>query len=303
MSLVLDDAGDAIDVVISDERGGHEGVEPPVVPLQRMGELEEVLLAQTTPDCLPQLVLGDRIQRGGRDDSVVVAVNDFTEKVCVRVLFPNLRQHRSPETRRHRICRVEPPGVDAAPQPVREHVHDVLLHVRALVVERNQFVVALEVAMRRLVPGEIEMEPPRGLGVRALVEGLSELRKALRNMVEDAVEHDLQAARMCSGDQGVDVLVGAEPAVDVVVVDRVVAVLLGLEDRTESDARRAELECVVEPLLDSVQPVQIRLGLTVPAVHRCAGEAERVQVPPDCVLGPLHQDSMIESRPSSPAPA
>ncbi len=78
----------------------------------------------------------------------------------------------------------------------------------------------------------------------------------------------------------VEVLLIPEPGIYSQVVDGVVTVGLGREDRSEQQARAAKLHRVVQPSLQLPQPVPDRL----PHRQRCllrAGEAQGVNVPPD----------------------
>ena len=104
-------------------------------------------------------------------------------------------------------------------------------------------------------------------------------------MVEHPVEDDTQAAAAGLGHQVVEVVLIAEPGIDLEVVDGVVAVGLGGEDRAEQQARAAELDRIVQPALQLPQPVPDGLLRRQLRLLR-AGEAERVHVPPDSVIGP-----------------
>jgi hypothetical protein len=83
----------------------------------------------------------------------------------------------------------------------------------------------------------------------------------------------------------VEVVLITEPGIDLEVVDGVVAMGLGGEDRSEQQARTAELDRIIQPALQLPQPVQDPLFLRHLRLLR-AGEAERVHVPPDGVIGP-----------------
>nr|BFE80638.1 hypothetical protein GCM10020093_032390 [Planobispora longispora] len=104
-------------------------------------------------------------------------------------------------------------------------------------------------------------------------------------MVEHPVQEHAQAPVAGGGDQPVEVGVVAEPGIDAEVVDRVVAVGLRVEDRAQLQARAAQLDGVVEPVLQVPQAVPYRLGGGEGGGFG-AGEPERVHVPPDRVVGP-----------------
>ena len=109
-------------------------------------------------------------------------------------------------------------------------------------------------------------------------------------MVEDAVEGDPQAAGVRLGDQAVEVGVVAEPRVDPEVVDGVVAVRFGGEDGTEQEPVAAQVDRVVEPILQLWQAMHDRRL----RCRRGPGEAERVDLPPDRVIRPHDASSVPE---------
>ena len=86
------------------------------------------------------------------------------------------------------------------------------------------------------------------------------------------------------GDQMVEVGVVTEPRVDAVVVGGVVAVGARREYRSEREARRAEIDGVLEPVDDAAQAVLVSCRRRVGRVR--ADEAQRVDLPPDRVLDP-----------------
>src|SRR3954466_66256 len=109
---------------------------------------------------------------------------------------------------------------------------------------------ALEVSVVRrtaaLGPGQ--PEPGRIAGVAAIRDRALEARMFTPDMVEDAVEHNTQAARFRGGDQGVEITDIAEPRINPEVIGRVIAVSGRCEDRREKQAGDTEIDGVVEPI-------------------------------------------------------
>ena len=110
-------------------------------------------------------------------------------------------------------------------------------------------------------------------------------------MVEDAVEQQPHTPLPAGRDQGVEVGVITQPRIDLEVVDRVVAVAAGGEDRAEQQAVAAPGNQVIEPPLQPRQPVhlaperaQLLLG---------SEEAEGVDLPPDHVVNPRHHRDLL----------
>src|SRR4051794_22060089 len=105
-------------------------------------------------------------------------------------------------------------------------------------------------------------------------------------MVEDAIEEDADTLLHAGVHQPLQVLLGAEPAVDAQVVDGVVAVRLRLEDGAQGEAVAAQREQVRQPRLELPQP---RHGGCAFRKRRPlgSGEAQRVDLPPDGVPDPV----------------
>ena len=257
---------------------------------QRPFELVEILLLQRRPDGLPQFVLGDRIHGRPAHDVDVVAVDDLAVDERVREVRPHVGQHAGPEVRVDGVGRVQPPAVDAAVEPM---AHD-LLHergrLRRAVVELHQIQVPLETGGGRLLAGTVDVEKLRGLRIRVR-ESLAEHRRTRGQVVEHAVEQDLDAPLVGGGDQAVEGGVIAQAAIDAEVIERVVAMRGGLEDRSELQDVEPQLLHVVEPPDEVIQArgarrsFDGRLGLV--SVDGGSGEPQRVDVPADRVLDPV----------------
>ncbi len=273
------------------------------MPGERPVELEQVPLRDGVADGLPQLVGGDRVD--GRLGGVarVVAVDHLADEPRVGVPLADAREDRGPERRGDGVGGVEAPAGDAAVEPVDHHLGHVRAHGLGVVVERDERAMALEADGRA---GAVPAEPGGGLGSRAVGERLREPRVAASHVVEDAVEEHPHAARGGVGEEGVEVGVVAESRVERQVVAGVVAVGLRVEDRAEQQAVGAEVDEVREPRAEAVDAVGgRRVGMRggsadgsgeVVAGLRRAREAERVDVPPDDVIGPGCQGSLLAVR-------
>ena len=79
---------------------------------------------------------------------------------------------------------------------------------------------------------------------------VAERPEAAADVVKHAVEHDLNAVFMQRFAYGGEVLVGAETAVDLAEIARVVAVAVGFKNRGEVDRVAAELCNVLRPVRD-----------------------------------------------------
>ena len=289
--LGADRRRDAGDVVVADEGLRCERRQQLVVPLDRVAQLEEVPVGDAVPDALPQLVLRERVHRRLLDDPRGFAVDHLAEEPRLGKALAHARQHLGPERPGHRVRGIQSPPVDAAIQPVAHHVDDEIDNRGGGMVEGDERVMPLED-----VGLEASVDPTPAEEVRSLRSQTREGGVPTPHMVEDPVEQDPDAALPRCGDEAVEVPVVAEPRVDAEVIDRVVAVRLGGEHRTEQQAVQAQLDDVVEPALEAVQAVY-RRGIRVHAVaDRRPHESQRVDVPPDDVFRPRGHGSSSARR-------
>jgi hypothetical protein len=210
------------------------------------------------------------------------------------------RQDLGPEAGRYRVRRVEPPSRRAPVQPVAHDLGDVVQDRGLLVVQDDELVMPLE---RGEVPaGRIAAEPLGGRRARAAAQRRLERRERTADVIEHPVQDDPQAPAARLGDQVVEVLLVPQPGVDLEVVNGVVPVGLGGEHRSEQQARATELDGIVQPPRQLPQPVPDgllgrRLGLLG------SGEAQRVHVPEDGMLGPRRHPSTIAAAGPIPLPS
>ena len=123
------------------------------------------------------------------------------------------------------------------------HLDGVVDDVGVGVVERDQPAVSLEcheVAAARPEPGPV-----------AALLRLSEAVELGSDVVEHSVEENAQPAGATFRHQVVEVVVGAQPRVDAVVVGGVIAVGLRREHRPQRQPGGSEFDGVVQPVDDS----------------------------------------------------
>lgn len=121
-----------------------------------------------------------------------------------------------------------------------------------------------------------------GLAAGRIFAGRVQSGEVGPHVIEHAVQHHVDTFAVGGLDQLDEVVLDAQAGVDAEVVDRVVAVGGGVEDRAEREAVRTQLEEVIEP---RDQRGQARGGCPVGAGGICPEESQRVDVPPDHVLG------------------
>jgi hypothetical protein len=185
-------------------------------------------------------------------------VDHFTDEPRVRVLALECRNHLLPEAARHSVGRVESEAVRAAREPMTHHLRDVRSNLRLVVIQRDQTPMTLE-------GGEVLRsraslaEPVCVRGSRAVRDHFAQARKASPDVVEHAVEHQLEPLAVRCSHQLLEVTLIAEPRIDREVIERVVAVRLRREDRSERQRGAAKLDGVVEPRAEVLEPMHHRL--------------------------------------------
>ncbi|MDR6166793.1 hypothetical protein QE367_000997 [Microbacterium paludicola] len=145
-----------------------------------------------------------------------------------------------------------------------------------------------------------------GVSLRAPFLESFEGRMLASHVVEDTVEQHPDAAVVGGRDEAVEIEPVAQPRVDAEVIGRVVAVRARREHRPEQQPVEPELDGVIEPRLDTAEPVldglvragSVRLRVGEVRPDRCSRESQRVHVPPHDGLGPIaHPGSQHERMP------
>jgi hypothetical protein len=112
----------------------------------------------------------------------------------------------------------------------------------------------------------------------------AEARELTADMVEDTVENDPQASAMRSFDQRVKVSAVAETRIDLKVVDRVIAMRGGGENRPEQKPGCAKLNGVIQPGFDMAQPMDNACPIACVGFGAC--KPERIDLPKHRVFDP-----------------
>ena len=133
--------------------------------------------------------------------------------------------------------------------------------------------------------GEIQPGEPAAAG-RALQVGLqvAEGPEVTPDVVEDGVQHQAHASALQLAGKGRQGLVGAQAPVHLVIIDRVVAVRAGLEERAEVKRVGPQALDMIQPGVERIQALD-RRGLKVIAPRRGA-QPERVDMIEERVLRP-----------------
>jgi hypothetical protein len=229
MSRISESGRDPGHVVVADEGQRRSRLDHGGVPIERPGQLEEVAIVETAPDRFPQLVLGDRVEAAVAQERGVVAVDDLTDEPCLRVGQTDAIDGSLPEGRLDGVRGVKSPPRRPAIEPVGHHSCGVVEYLRFVMIQLPQGGMTFEVTTG---------EPP------------ARRWEIVAHVVENPVQKHPQPTLTGRTDELVEVVVVTQPRIDAEVVDSVVPVGLGGEDRSQLQPGGAELDRVVEPVGD-----------------------------------------------------
>ena len=231
-----------------------------------------------------EVVVHDRVELVALQPAVRVPP-DFPDDVGVRVDGLHTAAELLPETVVvDLVGHVQPPAVDAEPDPVLGDLPQELAHGGVVGIEFGQGAVApprgvigragVVVGLQR--PG-VHVKPVLVSAVRPLFQQVVELKEAPAAVVEHAVQHHPDAPAVGLVDQVAQGLVAAQHGVDLVVVVRVVTVVTGgLKHRAEVNGVHAQALKVIEFIGHAPQVtahVLVEGGGIAPLLQTEAGDA------------------------------
>ena len=168
------------------------------VPDERVVQLPHVRVFNAAPDGLPHLVLGDRVhvRLSGELDipALFLAVNNFTEKHCTRIVSTHAVDHGPPEFGGHGVRSVEPPPGDPAIQPILHDVHHHVGHVRVGMIQLSQVEVPLPRDRHDLPVVRVRLHRSLLRPCTRPLNRLGHQRMLRSHVVKHTVQHHLQAA-------------------------------------------------------------------------------------------------------------
>ena len=233
---------------------------------------------------LVALIVGHAVAGVVVHPAVVVAVQGLAHQHKIGLQAVGQAAQLGQKAKVQAVGHVQAQAVDViVPHPVAHGVEQVIFHVRMLQIQLDQFIAALP----RLVPEAVvvvgvavkaDVEPVLVGAVPALFLHIAERPKAAPHVVEHAVQQHADARRMQGGADLLQVVVGAQAAIDLVVIAGVVAVGVALEQGIEQHAGRAQFFDVVHPVQHTQQAVPVGLGLVTIVLQRCPAQAQGVDL-------------------------
>ena len=259
MAAVLEDGRDARHIMVVDEREQmFAAVQRPVfraeLAQQGVGDLEQIVAVHRGIQTLVALVIRAGVQQTVPDELIVVAVQQFADEEEIRAERVAERAELTEKILVEAVGDVQPQTVDAEfllPQAdaVEQMMHDVgiaQIELYQLVVSFPALVPEAVVIVR--IALERDVEPVLVGRVPFFLLYVPERPEAAADMVEHAVQHDLDAVLMQSLAYGCEIGVRAEAAVHLSEVAGIVAVTVGFEDRGEINGVAAETRDVLGPV-------------------------------------------------------
>ena len=132
---------------------------------------------------------------------------------------------------------------------------------------------------------EVDMKPVFVLRIPFLFDDILEIAEAAADMIEDAVENDLDSGIMQAVAYSGKIIIGSQTAVDAAEIAGIIAVPVAFEDRIEQDSGDAKLLQMRNPVDDLQDPA---FKNTV-VVFRRAAETERLDLIKNLVI--VHRNS------------
>ena len=221
---------------------------------QGMGDLKQVHAVHGGVQALVALVVGAGVQHAVADELVVVAVQQLADEEEVRLYRVAEGAQLADEILVQTVGHVQTQAVDVEfLHPQADAVEDVLHDRGVFQVELDQLVMAFpalvpEAVVVVRVAVERNVEPVLVRGIPLFLLYVAERPEAAADMVEHAVQHDLDAVFVQGVAHRSKVLVRAEAAVDFAEVAGVVAVAVGFKDRGKVYRVAAELCDVLRPV-------------------------------------------------------
>ena len=182
------------------------------------------------------------------------------------------------------VGHVEAQAVDVVvPHPVAHSVEQIIFHVRMLQIQLDQLVAALpslvpEAVVVVGVAVKTDVEPIFVGAVPLFLLHVLERPKAAAHVVEHAVQQHADARRVQGCADLLEVVVGAQAAIDLVVVAGVVTVGVALEQGVEQHTGRAQRLDVVYPIQHPQQAMLVGLGWVAVILQRRPAQAQGVDL-------------------------
>jgi hypothetical protein len=226
----------------------------PELPVQGVGDLEQVAITQARPQPLVQFVIGHAVQPAGACEASIVSVDHLAEQGQRRVPAVAVGAQLRVESVVDPVGRVQPQTIDPpALHPAVDGRDQVFAHRRVLQVQAHQLVGVAPAVIGERVPQpapplEVHAREPAGMGgFPAARLQVPERGKTAPHVAEHGVEQDAEATVMRSVDKSRQCAVVPEASVHAAQIDRVIAMGRGLAHRSQQDRRRAQLPDVIKP--------------------------------------------------------
>ena len=209
----------------------------PVLPGQAVADLKQVPVVEAGPQTLEAVVVGDRVALVRPHPLVVVAPQGLAQEHKIGLQGVGKGPQLPEIVDGQAVGHVQAQAVDAELlHPAADGLELVLHHRRVVEVQLHQLAVALpalvpEAVVPVGVAVKVDVEPVLVGAVPLLLLHVPEGPEAPAHVVEHPVQHDPQP-RVVEGPAHLgQVLVGAQPGVQPVVVPGVIAVLVAVKDR------------------------------------------------------------------------
>ena len=256
---------------------------------QRMAYLEHIHAVEARIQTLIALVIRHGMQHFGVSPALILTVYHLADKE--EILFQAVGEAAQAlhEIEIEQISHIEPYAVDAEIlYPVFYTIHDMVGNGGVFEIELNKVVMTLPAFVPKTVviiavAVEIDVEPVLVRRIPLLFANVTELREAASDMIENAVQYDLNAFFVQSIADLLEILVSAETGIYLAVIAGVVAVSVAFEHGREVHGVAAELFDMVNP----VKNLQYAVFENAVILERRSAEAQGVYLIKDSLITPV----------------
>ena len=255
-----------------------------------MGDLKVVVVVVSRIQRLVQVVVRDRMQHGGADPAGVIPVDHLAHQPEIRLYLVGETAQRLHKAKVQHIRRVQTQPVDIKfRHPHPDGIAQIVLHFPVALIELHQQVVSAPVVVAKtvvilVISPEIDIAEPVPVGgILSVFLQIPKREEIPAHMIEHPVQDHADPLPVTLRHKVLKILIGAQPAVQLPIIGRLIAVPHRLEQGPDIERAAPQLPHVSDPGHDRFQPVY---GLPVIILLRRACESQGIYMIKNCFVVP-----------------
>ena len=183
------------------------------------------------------LIIGRAVQHAFADPAIVVTMQQFPEQEEIRFQAVTECPQFPQELRLQAISHIEPQPVNIKLlDPATDAREQIVPDLSIIKVQLDQIVISFpafipETVMIRRITLEIQIEPVTVAGSLPMAQHILKCPEAAAGMIEHAIDHDAYPFLMQMTAKPCEVLIGSQPAVDLLIVAGIIAMGITFKHR------------------------------------------------------------------------